>query len=288
MKIARAQPKALRQAPEPTWSLPEARSRSITHFGRLAIACGLIVCSLVACADGAGGAIGNVPSSQGSTAAAGRDPAPGEAGAAAEGHRAVALVAVPEPASTLGAVVDAVPVGLIPTPIPPARPRKRMNIDQLDAALRRASGDIGWTAGNGTDGKNELVTLALTLGKPNYTDVTTEDLEASALFQKFLADAAASVCDKRVSADLAAPAKARLLLVDVDPKLGYEAQPAAVDKALLRAVLRFHGRVLTASDPELESWRFLFQGATKISGKPAEAWRAVCSALIQHPAFSTY
>ncbi len=269
-------------------------ARSVTA-GDL-IGCCLIGCCLIACVDGAaGGAAPGVPSRQASPTASaeatGRQRAqrqPAVAADGVEGRSAAALVAIPEPPSTAGAVVDAVPVGLVPTPIPPARPRKRLNIDQLDAALRRASGDIGWTAGVGNNVKNEFVTLALTLGKANYTDITTEDLEASALFQKFLADAAASICGKRVNADLASAASERLLLIGVDPKLGYEAQPAAVDKALRRAVLRFHGRVLAADDPELESWRFLFQGATKISGKPAEGWRAVCAALIQHPAFSTY
>ncbi len=195
------------------------------------------------------------------------------------------LVALETPPVVDGALADAAKVDLAPTLPPPARPRKRMNIDQLDEALRRASGGIGWTTPNGT---NELTTLALTLGKPNYTDVTTEDLEPSALFQKFLADASNVVCTKLVAKDVAAAPADRILLTQVAPTDTAAGNPAGVDATLRHALLRFHGRVVAADAAELQTWRFLFEGATKITGKPSEGWRAVCAALIQHPAFTTY
>ena len=195
------------------------------------------------------------------------------------------LIALESPPVVDGALIDAAKVDLAPTLPPPARPRKRMNIDQLDLALRRASGGIGWTT---TSGTNELTTLALTLGKPNYTDVTAEDLEPSALFQKFLADAGNVICTKIVSKDIAAAKADRVLLTDVEPKDTILSNPAGVDATLRHALLRFHGRVVPADAAELQTWRFLFEGATNVTGKSTEGWRAVCAAMIQHPAFTTY
>jgi len=184
-------------------------------------------------------------------------------------------------------------IGLVPAVQAPTRNRRRMNIDQLDAALRRVSGGIGWTSGKGTKGaaagKNNFVVLAATLGKPNYTDLTNEDLEPGALFQKFLGDASSSVCAKLSAREATiADADKRVLMRHVAPTDTFSSNPAGVNKNIAWLVLRYHGRKLPADSPQLEPWRFLFQTATKVSKSPATAWRAVCVGLIQHPLFFTW
>lgn len=228
------------------------------------------------------------PAAAASSSVGQREGAGAERGSEGAGRQPEELLAEAAPTPTGGALEEVQDVDLLATIPPPSRPRKRMNIDQLDAALRRVAGGIGWTAGYGLDGKNELETLAATLGKPNYTDLTNEDLEPSALFQKFLGDAATSVCTKLLFVEWAAKPADRVFLVGVEPTQSYSDAPAAVDANLRRQLLRFHGRVVPEGSAELARWRFLFEGATKITGKPAEGWRAVCVALIEHPAFTTY
>ncbi|MCO4761045.1 MAG: hypothetical protein KC502_06040 [Myxococcales bacterium] len=199
----------------------------------------------------------------------------------------VDLKPLDEPEATEGGATGGIAVGMAPTDPPAARVRRRMNIDQLDAALKRVTGGPGWVAANK---KNELTTLSLTLGKPNYTDMTTEDLEPSALFQKFLADAAQSVCMKVAAGDMAQKtASKRNLMRHVSPKDTWASNPKAVNANLAWLMLRFHSRMVAPTATELEPWRFLFETATKVSGnKPDQAWRTVCVALVVHPHFYTY
>jgi len=71
------------------------------------------------------------------------------------------------------------------------RPLRRMHVDQLQASIERVTGGIRWT-----DGDDDLLEeLAGTLGRPDYLEVTHEDLEPGLVFQKFLDDAAIAVCD---------------------------------------------------------------------------------------------
>ncbi|MBM4342575.1 MAG: hypothetical protein FJ100_04270 [Deltaproteobacteria bacterium] len=180
----------------------------------------------------------------------------------------------------LGAGVQ---VALMPDPEMPTRQRKRLNIDQLDAALVQASGGIGWTAA----GKNQFQVLALTLGKPDYVDMTQEDLTASTLFQKFLGDAAASICTKLVVADAKAAADQRVFFVKAEPTASPTKDAAAIQANLAYLVKRWHGRSLAPNSAEIAQWQFLLASAQKVS-TPAEGWQAVCVALATHPHFYTY
>ncbi len=198
-----------------------------------------------------------------------------------------------EPKPIDGKLGGGVDVDLTPQEEAPSRARRRMNIDQLNMAVRRVSGGIAWTAGKGISGKSagsdNFVVLARTLGKPNYTDLTSEDLSPGALFQKFLGDAASSVCKKMIERDgKEKTATKRILLRHVGHADTVTSNPMGVNKNLSALLLRFHGRNLAPSSKQLETWRFLFQSATKLSKSPLMGWRAVCVGLIQHPRFYTY
>lgn len=175
------------------------------------------------------------------------------------------------------------PVKAMPDPEMPTRQRKRMNIDQLDASLQKASGGIGWVV----NGKNQFVALAATLGKPDYADMTQEDLTPSALFQKFLGDASLSICGKLVAADAKATKDQRVFFVKAEPTAALPKDAAAVNQNLAYLLKRWHGRTLAPDSPEVAQWLFLLQSAQKVS-TPAEGWQAVCVALATHPAFYTY
>lgn len=177
------------------------------------------------------------------------------------------------------------PVDLLPPPPEdPSRMRKRMDIDQLDAAIKRATGGIGWTK----SGKNQFEALARTLGKPDYVDLTTEDLEPSALFQKFLDDAARMACTALAAQELTVAPDERVLMVDAGPEDTWKAQPEKVVQNLRYLLLRYHGKALTVASPELEPWRWLYESAEHVTKDPVTAWRTVCIGLITHPGFYTY
>ena len=167
----------------------------------------------------------------------------------------------------------------------PTRPRRRMDIDQLDRAIRAVMGGLGWTeVRNGVE-VNLFVDLAATLGKPDYVMTTYESLEPTPTFQKFLSDAARSVCERRVQADLALPESERVVLRWAGPGRGADADVVANLSAL---VLRAHGRRLEAHSTGMRPWRWLFDSSLHVTRDPVVAWKTVCIGLISHPDFYTY
>jgi len=170
----------------------------------------------------------------------------------------------------------------------PHRPRRRMDLDQLDASVRRVTGGLGWTYTRSGTERSHFTDLASTLGKPDWVQITDEDLEPSALFQKFLDDMARDVCTRLATADAARPAGERRLLVHVEPTDTAATAPAAVDETLSALLLAYHGRAVATSSSELDPWRELFTTASTVEASPVLGWRAVCVGLIVHPDFYSY
>ncbi len=188
----------------------------------------------------------------------------------------------------VGTIVDTPLTPPAPEPEAPARLKKRMDIDQLDAALRRATGGIGWTttAANGTV-TNNFETLSLTLGKPDYLQNTQEDLEPTALFQKFLNEAARVACDELATKEQTGQVEP-VLMVGVEDGDTLANNPAAVEANLQRLLRRFHGRVYAPDAPGFVRWRWLFESASHVTDDSMIVWRTVCAGLIVHPDFYTY
>ena len=175
-----------------------------------------------------------------------------------------------------GAEVDLAPP--VEPPVPQMRARRRMNLDQLDAAFRRTSAGIGWTETRGNNEVNLFVELSATLGKPDFVQITTEDLDPSALFNKFLGDASRSICAKMVSRDENTPG----------PGLLIPARNGDSDAHLRALVLRFHNRDLGPESADLAQWRFLVDSLEFLDRPTAERWGAVCIALFTHPDFYSF
>ncbi len=187
----------------------------------------------------------------------------------------------------------------------PARPRRRLNIDQLEDAMIRASGGIGWTEERGNNTVNVFQELARTLGKPDYIQITEEDLEPTILFQKFLGDASRSVCAKMLARDLSTIAveqefelrpyddppedlPQKTLMIHVTPEDTWASNPDAVDANLRALLVRFHGKIVGPEDDvALANWRWLVQSGRHVS-EPSQAWMATCVALFTHPDFYTF
>ena len=175
------------------------------------------------------------------------------------------------------------PVSLDP---PTTRPRRRLDIDQLNAAIHDVTGGIAWTDPN--TGENLFHTLSATLGKPDYAQATNENLATTALFQKFLNDASRFVCHELMNRELNNPNAEKILFAAVTPEDTYETNPDAVMANLRSLLLRFHGRHLQPGDPGLELWRWFFDSSEHVAEAPAIAWRTVCAGLISHPDFYMY
>lgn len=178
----------------------------------------------------------------------------------------------------------------------PYRTRRRMDLDQLNAAIKTVTGGLEWMV----NGDNQFVTLASTLGKPDFATITQEDLDTTAMFLKFLGDAARNVCFRLVDDDLARPVATRVLFKFASPEQSMATNPEAIETNLIYLLKRFHGlssRSLSNSGAEdapnalgaeLQQWLWLYQAAEHLSENPSDAWRTVCIALITHPDFYLY
>ena len=100
-------------------------------------------------------------------------------------------------------------------------------------------GGIGWTEERDGETVDLFDELSVTLGRPDYLSTTHEDLVPGLLFQKFLEDAARSICPKLVATDPTRAASARSLFVHGAPD---DLQAEVVEANLSDALLRFHGR----------------------------------------------
>jgi hypothetical protein len=146
-------------------------------------------------------------------------------------------------------------------------------VDQLGNAIWTATDGLRWAQDNDDD---LLESLSLTLGKPDYVEITTENLESNVVFMKFLEDAAGSVCLQMVDRDL--EAGTHLLI----------APNGEIDSQILHLLEKFHSRSVLTDAQDVKQWRWLYDSALTISGETSAAWHTVCVALIRHPDFFTY
>jgi len=203
-------------------------------------------------------------------------------GCATEEPEPVVVAPVAEPVDV--GMSEGDPSDLVPPPEPGERDRRRMDIDQLDTTIQQVTGGLYWRVGT----VNQFEALSATLGKPDYQDRTAEDLAPSLLFQKFLGDAANSVCSELATVDPQRAQEARTLLTHVAETDTVESNPDGVDANLVALLLRYHGRTHEAGSEQLNTWRWLFESTTHVSNDPIAGWRAVCVGLITHPDFYTY
>jgi len=190
-------------------------------------------------------------------------------------------------------------VSLMPKPPveeAPYRNRRRMDLDQLNASLKTVSDGLEWAI----NGQNQFEVLASTLGKPDFNTITSEDLDPSAMFLKFLNDASRDICFQMVERDLQRTTSTRVLFKHATPEMTMVNNANAIEINLVYLLKRFHGMSSVAScddcdedtpnalGAELQQWVWLYQAAEHVSSSPVDAWRTVCVALINHPDFYMY
>lgn len=189
---------------------------------------------------------------------------------------------------------SAAPVDLAGGPRPPpSRGVRRMKIDTLQAAMTKVAGKdvfgnpIEWKFNNVNGFADGAFGKAL--GRPDFQTSTSEAGVSSALYLKFVGDAARDVCSQMAKNDqLRTDATTRALF----PKAPLDgATDAQITANLQYLVLRFLGLRIAADDEMIEPLRGVYDaGVTAaVPGaeiKPAaEGWRGVCVALFESPLF---
>ena len=175
----------------------------------------------------------------------------------------------------------------------PYRPRRRMDVRQLENSLRRVSGGIEWRINSNTTGFERY---ARTLGEPDYVERTVEDREVSVLFLKFLDDAARDICDELIEQEWQEDATDRVFMVHAGMTDTLASNEDAIRENLRYLLLRFHGRRVAVDSAELQPWTQLLNDVAVASQGEGEdampeyrpAWESVCVTLINHPDFFTY
>jgi hypothetical protein len=214
------------------------------------------------------------------------------------------------PSETSGPGLNTTPIGSAPPidhpPIDPAKKpvtsavSQRISVAQLRGAFPVILGTdvngkpITWMSGT----TPALDKMADVLGEADYAFVTQDNRDPSALYLKFMDDAARDVCDRALKADAARPsATDRVLLRYVGPTDTVTTNAAGVDQNLGYLTLRFHGiKVKDGDAARLAPLRKVFSdsvtaaaaGQSVTAADVTEGWRAVCVGLVTAPEFHLY
>jgi hypothetical protein len=190
--------------------------------------------------------------------------------------------------STSGDVGTGNPANLKPPPPKPApRARQRVNLDQLQASILKATGGITATLPNG---QNSFEFYAASLGYPDFETAVQEDREPGLLFDKLIGDAARNICPKFMTAEQTAAPEDRIFIKHAALDDTVASAPDKIAKNLRMLILRFHGRYLAVDSPEITPWVALFEAVSTESeiADPITGWSAICTTLLTHPDFVSY
>lgn len=166
----------------------------------------------------------------------------------------LAIVACTQPFEPATTELGMMPIDHPELERPAARRPRRLSHLQLRRSLEAIFG-TSWTEG----GHDVLADLGPTLGDPDFHEITTENLDASPLYVKFMEDLAASVCSKAPLSRLA-PTGRR-------------------DDDVRSLKLALHGEYVPPGQPGLEPLLTLYD---------ADGIRAVCVSLLAAPEFFLY
>jgi hypothetical protein len=186
--------------------------------------------------------------------------------------------------------------GVMPTDHPPvalppvSRSPRRLDVDQLLASVTVVASDDGSIQWN-----QDKASIQRILGKPDFVEVTNEDLTPSTLYLKFIDDLAHDVCNKMV----VVPAASQVLMRYAGPQDTLASNPTAVQQNLRYLYLRYFGQKIQDSDvttftPLLTVFDTVTTAETsdkslsKSSTPATEGWRAVCIAAFTSPDFNLY
>jgi hypothetical protein len=158
-----------------------------------------------------------------------------------------------------------------------ARRRVRMNVAQLNQSMQQITG-VEWKSGN---------TLlwdrySSTLGVPDFAERTSEDLEGSVIFQKFLQDAATYTCDIWIENE-SEDGDGSFYVVTQE-----EQTPSVLKAHIVDLRYLIHGTSSGEGDVFVDGVWDLYQLVYQRTENSVSAWQTVCVAMFTHPNFYTY
>ena len=168
-----------------------------------------------------------------------------------------------------------------------------MKIDTLQAAMTKVAGKdvfgnpIEWRFNNQNGFADGAFGKAL--GRPDFQQSTTEATVSSALYLKFVGDAARDICSQMAKNDQLRSDPATRALFPKAPIDG--ATDAQITANLQYLVLRFLGLRIAEDDAMIAPLRGVYDAGVSVAVegaeiKPAaEGWRGVCVALFESPLF---
>lgn len=177
---------------------------------------------------------------------------------------------------------------------------QRLSIAQMAASLPAILGTdetgqpITWKIG----ADDAFGKLSATLGEPDYINVTSENLEPSPLYAKFMTDMARDACNRVIAADATRTDQNKRVtqrFVSLTDTVATNA--SGVDENLRYLKLRFQGiKVAPTDEAPIKALRTAFDAAVKGAAGPGaiteahvrEGWRTVCVALMTSPEFHLY
>ena len=156
------------------------------------------------------------------------------------------------------------------------RSAQRLSVDQLRRSVESLFDGIHWLVGK----RDGFEVFSSTLGEADYIDTTQDSREVSSLFMKFIDDMAGNVCGQAIARDLT--------LLDTS-STSFVRFPKDVERSLRFALLKFHAIAASPDDRQaVAPLRTLFDAALKETESSAQAWEAVCFAVLTAPEFLTY
>jgi len=177
---------------------------------------------------------------------------------------------------------------------PPSRAVRRMRIDTLQAAMTRVAGSdvygvpIEWKY-NGKNGFSDGA-FGKALGRPDFQSSTDEGGVSSALYLKFVGDAARDICTQMAKNDQLRTDVTTRSLFPKAPVDGTATETQITDN-LRYLVLRFVGLRVAADDSMIPPLRGVYDAGVETAAPgaqisaAAEGWRGVCVALFESPLF---
>lgn len=165
------------------------------------------------------------------------------------------------------------------------RAPRRITVDQLKTSIQTAAGRP-W---------GDLEERAASLGRADYANIVTENIEPNLVFAKFLEEGAREVCVAQAQAEMSiADRNARVLSRTVPTVSGTAGNLTRLTDAQLTELLdymstRFWGAPL--SGDELTKWKGFFTkvaARAEATNKRHQAYAALCIAMMTDARFVTY
>ena len=189
---------------------------------------------------------------------------------------------------------------------PPSGPTsahvRRLTLPQVQASFAQILGNdvngnpVNWMVSGSQSGFDRY---GGALANADFLGITEDGLEPSALYAKFMGDAARDACNRALAADAQrSEMSERVMTRFVERTDTVAKNPEGIDQNLRYLKLRFHGVKLPDGEVDrIAALRTLFDTAVqKASGGSANpsanqvrvGWHAVCVALLTDPEFHLY